>query len=243
MDNDKFGQFIYYNPYIYDGDFNKYSNLPKIPKANWNAYLNKVKYISNKTLEQIKDLQKEYEEKKEIYNSEKIKEMNQSVFIYKGVLNIFEIALFSYFLFILFSYITCCSCYKCRERCKCFCFENLTPKKAVLLFYLICLPIIIFSIFGLFVNISQKLIYNEYSSMKYIDEFKYKDYFEKSITFHKVQFIAFIIMISLFLLYPILIYLASLKKLLELFQNPIYRPPQPIYENLPQEPLYPGEQH
>ena len=50
-------------------------------------------------------------------------------------------------------------------------------------------------------------------------------------------------MISLFLLYPILIYLASLKKLLELFQNSIYRPPQPIYENLPQEPLYPGEQH
>ena len=66
MDNDTFARFIYYNPYIYDGDFNIYSNWAKIPKEYWRAYLNKVKYISDKTLEKIKNLQKEYEKDKEI---------------------------------------------------------------------------------------------------------------------------------------------------------------------------------
>ena len=70
MDNDTFARFIYYNPYIYDGHFNIHSYWPKKPNKDWSAYLKKDKYIVDKTLEQIRDLQKEYEEHKVIYNSE-----------------------------------------------------------------------------------------------------------------------------------------------------------------------------
>jgi hypothetical protein len=222
LDSDEFKQFLSYNPYIYNGDFNRYSNWPETINEDWSAYLYKVRFISDKTSEEIKSLQKEYEENIKIYKSEKIEEMNNNVKSYTGVLMGFGIASFSLLPFIAMIFIPLYSSFDCGKQCSCDCCKNMTPMKHVLLFYLICSPTVIFSIIGFFVTLSKKSLYNEYSSMKYIDRYKNYEmdffdeekyvYFEKSITYNNAQFIILLIILVFIILYPILICLTSRKK-------------------------------
>ena len=233
IDTDTFPNFYKDNPYIYDGDYNKYSNNKKTINPNYNAYLNKVNYQTGITLDQMKKAQEEYISRAKIYNSKKIEEMNENVGSYTGVLMAFGIASFSAFAGIAIIFIPIYSSYDCGEKCSkdcdCGICQNITPMKRVLLFYLICSPTVIFSIFGFFVTLSKKSTYAEYSLMDYIEDYKnyiiednysyYDDdeiekyvYFDKSVAYNSAQFWVLLIIVIFLIVYPILVFLTSLKR-------------------------------
>lgn len=229
LDSDTFNNFFKYNPYIYDGEFNKYNSWSKQIKSTWKAYLKKYRFSAGITLEQIKEKQKEYEKKSEIYSTENIKKMNDNVKSFKGVLMGFGIASFSCFACIAIFFIPIYSCMgcgnDCSKSCNCDCelCENITPMKRVLLFYLVCIPTVIFSILGFFFTLSKKSTYSEYSSMEYINEYKNMtkksrydddeeyDYFENSISYNNAQFIILLIILIFLVVYPVLVWLSSPK--------------------------------
>ena len=232
IDTDTLANLFKYNPYIYNGEYNIYSNSKKKVNAKDNAYLNQIKYQTVITLEQMKISQEDYIKRKNLYNSKKIKEMNENVDNYTGVLMGFGIASFSAFACIAIFFIPIYSSNDCgngcSKECDCGLCQNITPMKRVLLFYLVCSPTVIFSIFAFFVTLSKKVTYSEYSSMDYIDEYKnlFKDnsyhyydedneeyyYFDKSIFYNNAQFWVLLIIVIFLILYPLLICLTSLKR-------------------------------
>lgn len=155
--------------------------------------------------------------------------MNENVKTYKGVLLGFGIASFASFACIAMFFIPIYSAFDCGKQCcrSCGCglCENITPIKRVALFYLVCLPTVVFSIFAFFFTLSKKSTYNEYSSMQYINDLKnmskssysYRsdepyDHFGKSITYNNAQFIILLIILIFIVLYPILVWLTSSKE-------------------------------
>ena len=228
LDSDSFSNFFKYNPYIYDGKFNKYNTWHKDFSSSWKAYLKKYRFGLAITLEQMKLKQKEYQEKSEIYSTENIKKMNDNVKSFKGVLMGFGIASFSCFACIAIFFIPIYSSMgcgnDCSKSCNCDCelCENITPMKRVLLFYLVCIPTVIFSILAFFFTLSKKSTYSEYSSMEYINDYKNitkknryddedYDFFENSITYNNAQFIILLIIVIFIIVYPVLVWLSSPK--------------------------------
>ena len=231
IDRDDLANFIKYNPYIYNGEYNIHSKKKKTIGSNEKAYLNQVKFQTTKTLEEMKQSQEEYIKRAKLYTSKKIKEMNENVGSFTGALMGFGIASFSAFACIAIFFIPIYSANDCGDgcskNCDCGLCQNITPMKRVLLFYLICSPTVVFSIFAFFVTLSKKSTYAEYSAMDYIDEYKnqlieefyhYDEdnekyiYFDKSVTYNNAQFWVLLIIVILLILYPILIFLTSIKR-------------------------------
>ena len=230
IDRDALANLVIYNPYIYNGDYNRYSKNAKWIDPKDKAYLNQVKFQTTKTLEEMKKLQEE-SLKRATFTPTKIEEMNENVGSFTGALMGLGIASFSAFACIAIFFIPIYSANDCgngcSKDCDCGLCQNITPMKRVLLFYIICSPTVIFSIFAFFVTLSKKSTYSEYSSMEYINEYKnyliedfyYYDegkekyiYFDKSITYNNAQFCVLLIIVILLILYPILVFLTSIKR-------------------------------
>jgi hypothetical protein len=226
IDSDTFKNVLLYNPDIFSGKY----TLKKLsgyiePQDSWTSFLVTLNYNTSKTLEEMKQIQAKYEERNKIYNEASIKTMNEKVKSFKGVLMGFGIASFASFACIAIFFIPIYSandCGKqCSKSCDCGLCQNITPIKRVALFYLVCSPTVIFSIFAFFFTLSKKSTYSEYSSMQYIDEYKnmvkkdrfydYEtyDFFGKSITYNNAQFIILLIILIFIIVYPILIWITS----------------------------------
>ena len=225
VDNETFDDFHRYNYISLDED----SEQPSF------AYLDAIQFKLNYTHEDIEKDKELINKKKEIYTTEKLKEMNLEIIQYKLLLFGFGIALFS----TVGVYSLCiytCYCFdsekdpECRECC-CLCIPDFTPIKYIIQFYMISIPIIVMLIFVFVLTVIKKINYNKISSMEYVEEYKnltkYKftsygsvsevmtyDYFGKSIIYNNVQFILLLILLILIIIYPITIIL-------------IYRPPKP----------------
>lgn len=229
IDSDKFLNLLKYNPYTFSGKFTlKYLSGYKKPNDNWYSYLISSNYKIAKTLEEIKELQKKYEERNLMYNEKSIKNMNEKVKSFKYVLMGFGIASFASFACIAIFFIPIYSAEDCgrgcSKSCDCGLCQNITSMKRVMLFYLICSPTVIFSIFGFFVTLSKKSTYNKYLSMEYIDEYKNMskrldsssydksyDHFGKSVTFNNGQFVVLLIILIFLIFYPILVWITAPK--------------------------------
>ena len=228
IDSDTFKNVLLYNPDTFSGKY----TLKKIfgykePKDSWTSFLVTLNYNTSITLEEMKQIQAENEEKSKIYNEDSIKTMNEKVKSFKGVLMGFGIASFATFACIAIFFIPIYSAKDCGKQCSnscdCGLCQNITPMKRVALFYLVCSPTVIFSIFSFFFTLAKKSTYSEYSSMKYIDEYKNMyytdrfydnkkyDFFGKSITYNNAQFIILLIILIFIILYPILIWITSPK--------------------------------
>lgn len=228
IDSDTFKNVLLYNPDTFSGKYTLKKLLGyKEPQDNWTSYLVTLNYNTSKTLEEMKQIQAKYEERSKIYNEQSIKTMNENVKSFKGVLMGFGIASFATFTCIAIFFIPLYSANDCGKQCSgscdCGLCENITPMKRVALFYLVCSPTVIFSIFGFFFTLAKKSTYSKYSSMQYIDEYKNKnkkdsffddkeyDFFGKSITYNNAQFIILLIILIFIIAYPILIWLTSPK--------------------------------
>ena len=114
-----------------------------------------------------------------LYSDEKLKEMNENVPRYIKRLDFYNILYFLYIIIILLaSFFYNCYCISCRFSYTDYLFlthkkeprkKTLTQK--ILIVYLIFSPVIFVNIYGLICTIKSKIIYNEYYSMKYIDDF------------------------------------------------------------------------
>ena len=199
-------------------NFSKYNNInmKKIPSK---VKLNIVQYLSNLTVKEMKA----YQEKVENYSHKKIAEMNLNVKNYKNLLMGLGIGAFSYFaltgFFFFIFYSSICECGK--TNCDCVYCDGITPMKRVITFILVFFPCSILSFIGLIITYSKKTKYDNYSSMKYINEYKYYerdswdkniDVFENEIICNNYQFINLLIINCITIIYPILIKLTSRKK-------------------------------
>jgi hypothetical protein len=225
VDNESFDDFRRYN-YI---SLNDDSEQPSF------AYLDAIQLKLDYTHEDIERNKELIKKKKEIYTTEKLKEMNLETIHFNLLLFGFGIALFctvgAYSLFIYTCY--CCDYEKDQEcrNCCCCCLPDFTPIKYVFQFYMISLPIILMLIFVFILIVIKKGKYNKISSMEYVEEYKnltllkytkYNellenttyDYFGKSIIYNNVQFILLLIIFILIIIYPITIIL-------------LYPPPKP----------------
>ena len=231
IDSDTFKNVLKYNPDIFSGKYSlKNLNGYVEPGDDWTTFLITLNYNTSITLDEMKKTQAKYEERNKIYNDQSIKTMNEKVKTFKGVLMGFGIASFSTFACVAVFFIPIYSSYdcgkKCSNSCDCGLCQNLTPIKRVILFYLVCSPTVVFSIFAFFFTLAKKSTYSEYSSMQYIDEYKnmskslysysYEsytyDHFGKSITYNNAQFIILLIILIILVLYPVLVWLISPKE-------------------------------
>ena len=235
IDTDTFENFYKYNPYIYDGKFNKYLNYGQKISSSWKAYLNKWRLNLNQTADEFQELQEEYNIKSTLYTQEKIDEMNDYVRKYKVVLIVFEGVTLGYLFFYCSLFVTlyssnncecncnecnCYNCYCCGFYCDGLC-VNANSIKRVILFYLAGLPVLFFTFFSFFVTLAKKRKYNDYASMEYIEDYKnYKneddfwnpdnyDNFGNSKKYNNAQFIVLTIKVVIFILYPILVCFTS----------------------------------
>ena len=227
IDSDTFKNVLKYNPDTFSGKYSlKKISGYKEPQDSWTSFLVTLNYNTSKTLEEMKQMQVQYEERIKIYNEESIKTMNEKVKTFKGVLMGFGIASFASFACVAIFFIPIYSANNCgnscSKSCDCGLCQDLTPIKRVVLFYLVCSPTVVFSIFAFFFTLSKKSTYSKYSSMQYIDEYKNMlkkdsfysseekyDYFEKSITYNNAQFIILLIILIFIVLYPILVWITS----------------------------------
>ena len=133
------------------------------------------------------------------------------------------IGAFSYFagtgFFFFIFYSSICECGK--TNCDCVYCDGITPMKRVITFIFVFFPCSILSLISLIITYSKKTKYDNYSSMKYINEYKYYerdswdkniDVFENEIICNNYQFINLLIINCITIIYPILIKLTSRKK-------------------------------
>lgn len=218
IDSDKFINVLESNPKIYSGKYTiKHTKIYEEPNDKMTAYLKNYYFKLKYTLKEILILQEKYKQKKALYSEEKIQEMNDKIIEYKGLLLAFGISSFASFALVGMIFIpvySCDDCGKCGLNCskKCLCVlcVDITPIKRVVVFYLVCLPTVIFSPIGFYITLTKKMIFNDYLSMPYLDDFKNKDFdFQKSITYNNILFILLSIITGIIILYPLLVKLTS----------------------------------
>ena len=187
---------------------------------------------NDKTLEDIRVLKEKYEASLiEKYSEEQIEELNDRVKRFKIVLMAFGITSFStivgFIMFFVPIYATSNCGANCSQECDCNCdcylCLGVTPIKRIILFYLVCLPTVVFSIVSFFLTLSKKSTYNEISSMKdikeyqnrekkyYSNEYEY-DYYGDSVAYNEAQYIVLIITLILLIVYPLVVWLTSSKE-------------------------------
>ena len=159
LDKDSYLNFSKYNiiSYSYSKDY---------PRVKLNA----VQYHSNLTVKEMKKYQEIFKKRSEMYSHEKIEEMNLNVKNNKGLLEGLGIAAFASFAGIGFYFIIFYPvAFQCGNRCCC---KNITPMKRVLTFYIVFFSLIPLSFISFIITFSKLLVYQKYSSMEYIDEYK-----------------------------------------------------------------------
>ena len=160
IDNQSLTDFLNENPYIYDGNYTGKS-AEELNKYG-DAKLKICESLNQTNLEELKKLQKEYIERLTLYSDEKLREMNENVPMNIKALDICNIIYFVYLLAV--SFIAVVVFLEC-------CYHDKTPIEFLLLAYLIFFPVIFFNIFGSICTIKNKIIYNEYYEMKFINDF------------------------------------------------------------------------
>ena len=163
----------------------------------------------------------------EVYKSEEIAKFNDDVQKNKYVLMAFGIVSFSViggfimFFVPLYSSFNCgtnCS-QQCDCNCDCYLCIGVTPIKRIILFYSTCFPTIFFSFISFFITLAKKVTYSNISSKKDIKHYqngeenffgdRYEYYFEDSIFYNNAQFIIYLIILFILILYPLLVWLTS----------------------------------
>lgn len=194
------------------------------------SMLDELKNVKSyeKTTENIRVLKEKFEIVLiENYSKQKIEELNIKVQKHKGVLMAFGITSFSvivsFIIFFIPIYATFDCGTNCSQRCDCNCDCSLclgvTPIKRIILFYLICSPTVLFAFVCFFITLSKKVTYSSISSMKdikYYENFRYNFfgdeklyYFEDSVTYNNAQFIIYLIILIVLVVYPLAVWLTS----------------------------------
>ena len=190
--------------------------------------LKKIKYSNEKTLEEIRVLQEKYRDLTEIYTNGELEELNDRVKRFKTILMAFGISSFSVlggFIMIFVPIYSTTNCgANCSEDCDCNCdcwlCLGVNPIKRIILFYLVCLPIVLFSFVSFFLTLAKKSTYNDISSMKDIKQYQRtttyfgeveKDY-DDSVSYNEAQFIDYLIILLVLVLYPLVVWLTSSKE-------------------------------
>ena len=165
------------------------------------------------------------------YTSKELDELNDKVQKHKSVLMAFGITSFSVlggfiiFFVPIYSSFNCganCS-QECDCNCDCYLCIGVNPIKRIILFYLVCFPTVFFSIISFFLTIAKKSTYSDISSKKDIDVYRNRkkksygngyedDYYGDSVTYNQAQFIIYLIILIILVVYPLLVWLFSSKE-------------------------------
>ena len=224
IDNQSLSDFLSENPYIYDGKYTSKSG-EELTKYG-DAKLKMCEYSNQKNVYELRKMQDKYTERLTLYTKEKLKEMNENVVKNKDLLLIFSVTKFIYTLIVAIFVI---GFFLCLHKCE---FSN--PFKKTLICYLLFSPSIFFNIYCFILVIQNKIIFDQYYAMKYINDFIhceniwtyqtetddngdiYKEYWEcENVCFfddlnyyNNSSFICYIITTVLMILYPSIIILS-----------------------------------
>jgi hypothetical protein len=187
--------------------------------------LKTIKNTKEKTPEEIRVLQEKSRSLIQQYSKEKLDEVNDKIQRHKTVLMAFGIAGFSvlggFIIFFIPIYSTSNCGANCSEECDCNCdcwlCLGVTPIKRIVLFYSVCFPTVLFSFVSFFLTLAKKSTYKEISAMQDIKQYKNKvkdsywdgDYYEDSVFYNEAQFIDYLIMLLVLVLYPVIVWLTS----------------------------------
>ena len=161
IDTQPIKDFINENPYIYDGNYTSKS-IEELNKYG-DAKLKIAEEINQTSLEELRKLQEIYLKKINLYTKEKLSEMNDNVDRYKSLLLGFNITSFVYTFVagIVFIVISVCN------------FKDMNPLKRAFIFLLLFLILIFFKIYSFILVIINKITFNEYNNMDFINEYNY----------------------------------------------------------------------
>ena len=165
IDNQSLTDFFNENPYIYDGNYT--SKSPEELSKYDDAKLKMCENINETTLKELRELQDKYTERLTIFSKEKLDEMNETAPRYLDLLYIFNITGFIYLLVIPMILHCCIYCwYK---------FDVCGEAKSALVIYLLLIPFFFFNTYSFVLVIKNKILYGQYYSMKYINDFIHCD--------------------------------------------------------------------
>ena len=194
------------------------------------SMLDELKNVKSyeKSTENIRVLKEKFETVLiEKYSKQKLEEWNIKVQKNKGVLMAFGITSFCVIVGFSMIFIPIYSSYdcgtNCSQSCDCNCDCSLclgvTPIKRIILFYLICSPTILFAFICFFITLAKKVTYSSISSMKDIknyENFRYNFwgdkklyYFEDSVDYNNAQFIIYLIILIVLVVYPLTVWFTT----------------------------------
>jgi hypothetical protein len=167
----------------------------------------------------------------EKYSADKIEELNDDVQKHKTILMAFGIASFAELIGFIFFFVpiyTTSNCgancsQQCDCNCDCYLCLGVTPIKRIILFYTVNCPIVFFTIVCFFITLAKKVTYSSISSMKDIKEYMNRkksdsyyhrneyeyDYFGDSVSYNDAQFVVYLILIIVLVIYPLVVWLTS----------------------------------
>ena len=203
IDKDYYSNILKYNPYI---------NLDYGKKIRSIIYLNIEKFQIDFTYKDMIELQDKYEKRSKIYSKDVIDEMNSEVYKYKYILMGFGIAVFAYLAIVGLCVLLIFpqdNCTFSKRDCDYDFWQDLTPMKRVLYFYLVFSPSIILSLASFPLTIIKKMRYNDLLTKEYLNEYKIDDNLELSDLYNTIEFIILLIMVIMIIFYPIIIKVTS----------------------------------
>ena len=187
--------------------------------------LKTIKNTKEKTPEEIRVLQEKLRNLQKKYTEEELNEVNDKVQRHKTVLMAFGISGFSvlggFIIFFIPIYSTNNCGANCSEECDCNCdcwlCLGVTPIKRIVLFYSVCFPTVLFAFVSFFLTLAKKSTYNEISAMSDIKLYKNPekewyhdgDYYDDSVFYNEAQFIDYLILLLILVLYPVIVWLTS----------------------------------
>ena len=195
-------------------NFSNYNNisLEWWRKSSSIVKLNAVQYHLDFTVNEMRKYQETFSERNELYSKEKLKEMNLKANSCNELLiNLSLWALI--YLGLILNCILGCFYNNNKNRN-----NDIIPMMYVIIFYIVLSPFILLSFISFIITIYKSFIYNKYSSMKYIDDYKYfssrngESNLDVLIYYNKAQFINLLIIMIITIIYPIINKKASTKK-------------------------------
>ena len=208
-DDDSNFQLIDKDSYLNFSKYNKVS-LEWWRESSSFSRLNVVQYHSGFTVNQMRIYQRAFSQRAELYTKEKLEEMNLKANSCKGLLLNLGVFLLGYYS--LFA--NCMSAHICKDNNR---YDDMTPMMYVIFFYIFFSPFILVSFISFIITIYKIFIYNKFSSMIYINEYKNfssqrESYLDISIYYNKAQFINLLIIMLIIIFYPIIVKKALEKK-------------------------------
>ena len=208
-DDDSNFQLIDKDSYLNFSKYNKVSLEWRRESSSFSR-LNVVQYHSGFTVNQMRIYQRAFSQRAELYTKEKLEEMNLKANSCKGLLLNLGVFLLGYYS--LFA--NCMSAHICKDNNR---YDDMTPMMYVIFFYIFFSPFILVSFISFIITIYKIFIYNKFSSMIYINEYKNfssqrESYLDISIYYNKAQFINLLIIMLIIIFYPIIVKKALEKK-------------------------------